>query len=294
MVYDQSDKLRKRFDFIFEAVSNKMRSSLTEQRKSMNLTELKRYGEDAKEIRKYNFNRLSKIATNMATISLVDSKTYDDVAKRIENEFANAFFEYPSYKMNSFVNKMETLSEEVLDSIESTNQFQSCQNEESICEDHLRNSYNFVFQPFEMNKFPYETLGFGTYMAYFSRFLLNKPETQVFLGRKKLLQEEQWVRAYQSEVFGNLSGQDVGKMSIMEFVQILHHNPKENEQENILSALKTEANCEEEFLDNYEIPCMKYYFLTQFHSRTTHTQRELFFQKLKPFGLGQTNWADIL
>ena len=31
-----------------------------------------------------------------------------------------------------------------------------------------------------------------------------------------------------------------------------------------------------------------------FEPRTTDTQRELFFQKLEIFGLGQTNWAEIL
>ena len=62
MVYEQSDQLRKRFNFLFEAVSNKLRSDLTEQRKNMNLTELKKYGEETGEIRKYNFNRLSKIS----------------------------------------------------------------------------------------------------------------------------------------------------------------------------------------------------------------------------------------
>ena len=57
-VFDESEDLRKRFKFIFEAVSQKMRSALTKQRKDMNLTELKNYGEnsDISTIRQ-NFNK---------------------------------------------------------------------------------------------------------------------------------------------------------------------------------------------------------------------------------------------
>ena len=70
-MYENSDALRKRFKFIFQAVSKKMRSNLTEQRTSMNLTELKNYGETS-DIRKY-FKNMKAIATNLATLSLLNS-----------------------------------------------------------------------------------------------------------------------------------------------------------------------------------------------------------------------------
>ena len=194
------------------------------------------------------------------------SKMYEATTEKILDEFDDAFFKYQSYEMKYFVNTMETITKEALISIESSNQFQSCQNEESICQDHLRKSYDFVFQPFEINKFPYQRLGFGNYMAFFSYLLVKNHETQIFLGSSTFLQEEEWVRAYQSEVLGNLSSQDVGKMSIMELVQILHHNPKDSEAYSILRALQKEANCdidEQAFLNGHKFPCMKYYFLTQ-------------------------------
>ena len=260
MVYEQSEELRKRFNFLFEAVSNKLRSNLTEQRKSMNLTELKKYGEDYKEIRKYNFNRLSKIAINMATISLVDSNTYDDVAKNIENEFSDAFFKYVSYRMSPFVESMENIAEDAVNSMESSNQFQSCQNEEDICQDQLIKAYNFVFQPFEINKFPFETLGFGTYMAYFSYLLLSSPDTQQLFGRKNMRDEEEWIRSYQSEVLGNLTGKNVGKMSLLEMIQILNHNQYKNHD--ILQSLKKEMDCtdlddEAGIFNDEKMPCLK-------------------------------------
>ena len=260
MVYEQSDQLRKRFNFLFEAISNKLRSNFTEQRKSMNLTELKKYGEETGEIKKYNFNRLSKIATNMAAVSLVDSNTYDDVAKKIENEFSDAFFKYVSYRMHPFVENMENIAEDAVNSLESLNQFQSCQNEEDICQDQLIKAYNFVFQPFEINKFPFETLGFGTYMAYFSYLLLSNPDTQQLFGRKIMRDEEEWIRSYQSEVLGNLTGKNVGKMSLLEMIQLLNHNQYKNHD--ILQSLKKEMDCTDpsvvaDTFDDEKIPCLK-------------------------------------
>ena len=38
---------------------------------------------------------------------------------------------------------------------------------------------------------------------------------------------------------------------------------------------------------------MKHWVQSSIISRTTDTQRELFFQKSETFGLGQTNWAQI-
>ena len=108
----------------------------------------------------------------------------------------------------------------------------------------MKRAYNFVFQPFEINKFPYDTLGFGTYMTYFSKFLLKKPETQYFLSRfpKTLSKGENLTRAYQSEVLGNLSNQNVGKLSLLEMVEILHHSDP-NSNEDVLLPIKQEMNC---------------------------------------------------
>ena len=93
----------------------------------------------------------------------------------------------------------------------------ACQDEEEICQESLREAFKFVFLPYEINKFPCETLGFGTYMAYFSKLLVK--ENSKFLVKKDLSEEEEWVRSFQAEVLGSLSSLDVGKMSI-----ILHRN----------------------------------------------------------------------
>ena len=81
-------------------------------------------------------------------------------------------------------------------------------------------------------------------MTYFSKFLLNSPETQYFLSRypKKLSKGENLTRAYQSEVLGNLSYQNDGKISLLEMVEILHHSDS-NANEDVLLPIKQEMNC---------------------------------------------------
>ena len=108
-------------------------------------------------------------------------------------------------------------------------------------EENLKDAYEFVYQPFEINKFPFETLGFGIYMAYFS-FLLTNNDNQAFLARKKLYEGEKVVRSYQSEVLGNLTAKNVGNMSLFEMVEILHHNNIGNND--FLLTLKNEMKCD--------------------------------------------------
>ena len=107
-----------------------------------------------------------------------------------------------------------------------------------------------MFLPYEINKFPYETLGFGTYMAYFSKFLVKK--STKFLAKKYISKEEQWVRSFQAEVLVNLSSLNVGKMSILEIVQILHHNNFQDfiiNNYDMLQCLKKEMDCDTSFCE---------------------------------------------
>ena len=261
-VFEQSNELRERFKIIFEAISDRMGSELSQQKATMNLTDLKAYGKTTTKIsniKKY-FQRLQKVAINLATINLVDSSYYKETASRIQNEFDSAFFQYQMFEMNPFVNAMETIAEDAVNSIESLNQFQSCKNEESICQENLKDAYKFVYQPFEINKFPFETLGFGIYMAYFS-FLLTNDDNKAFLGRTNLYEGEIVVRSYQSEVLGNLTEQSIGNMSLFEMVQILHHNINlGNNDGDLLLTLKKEMKCDPNGVKQMkkEQPCKKY------------------------------------
>ena len=87
-------------------------------------------------------------------------------------------------------------------------------------------------------------------MTYFSKFLLDSPETQFFLSRhpKNLFKGEKLIRAYQSEVLGSLSNKNVGKISLLEMVEILHHSDP-NANEDVLLPIKQEMNCSDDWKD---------------------------------------------
>ena len=131
----ESEDLRKRFNFIFEALSEIMRLNLDQQRKDMNLTEIKNFGQN-NEISniKGNFQTLEEIAVNLATVSLKDSELYDSTIEKINREFDDAFFKYQMYEMNPFLNSMKDIAEDAMNSHEyANNQMQSCKNEEDLC-----------------------------------------------------------------------------------------------------------------------------------------------------------------
>ena len=218
------------------------------QKKDMNLTELKQYGKGTSggKFIKNNFNDLSETAIILATLSIIANSTlYYQTVEEIEDVSAEDFFKHVNYMMTTLKYKIKAIVDKAVKSLESaTDSLRACQDEEEICQESLREAFKFVFLPYEINKFPCETLGFGTYMAYFSKLLVK--ENSKFLVKKDLSEEEEWVRSFQAEVLGSLSSLDVGKMSIMEMVQILHHNNFKdyNNYDNMLQSLKKEMDCE--------------------------------------------------
>ena len=252
-IYEKSKDLRKRFSFIFKAIYETMREELMIQKKDMNLTELKLYGKGTSDIDfiRRNFKKLSETAMNLATLSIANSTLYHQTVNEIEDEFTDDFFKHTSFLMYTFMNKVKGIVEKAVNTLESaTDSLNACKEEEEICQEHLKEAYKVVFLPYEINKFPYETLGFGTYMAYFSKLLVKKGTK--FLIKKDISKEEQWVRSFQAEVLGNLSSLNVGKMSILEMVQILHHNNFKDfitTNYDMLQSLKKEMDCEKCFCE---------------------------------------------
>ena len=84
--------------------------------------------------------------------------------------------------------------------------------------------------PFEINKWPYQTLGFGTYLAYFSRLLSSsKSNVDFFNSQKSTSAGEKLVRRYMNSVLTNLAeGQNMTNMSTFELARLLHQNPDED------------------------------------------------------------------
>ena len=88
---------------------------------------------------------------------------------------------------------------------------------------------------FEVNEGMYNGnyLGFGTYLAYFSRILANPAWISwkgryMFLMNKEMTEEEKEIRQYMNLVLTNLAqGQQLANISIWELAKYLHANPDE-------------------------------------------------------------------
>ena len=89
-------------------------------------------------------------------------------------------------------------------------------------------------------------LGFGTYLAYFSR-LLAKPAYSggnMFLMNKEMTKEENEIRQYMNQALTNLAQrQQLKNISIWELVKYLHTNPDETDPDEFSRPLQDEYGC---------------------------------------------------
>ena len=106
--------------------------------------------------------------------------------------------------------------------------------------------------PFEVNNYTerHDTLGFGTYLAYFSRLLAN-PAWHSRVGNKFLMNEgmteaEKGVRRYMNLALTNLvpgQQQQLANISIWELAKYLHANPADNPSSYFASQIQKEFGC---------------------------------------------------
>ena len=104
--------------------------------------------------------------------------------------------------------------------------------------------------PFEMvnlgHPWEYNNLGFGTYLAYFSRLISNPTFNFLMNEAGGMTEEEEEIRHYMSLVMSNLTQeQQMQNISIWEFAKYLHANPDEKVNRKYFFArqLQNEFNC---------------------------------------------------
>ena len=137
-----------------------------------------------------------------------------------------------------------------MDELNVTKEDLPCQSESEECMTWLK-WYRLVMQlPFEINKFPYENLGFGTYLTYFSR-LLSKGEVG-FFNKFNPTEEEAIARKAMSQTLRHLGLKNVN-MSTFELVKMLHLNPDETERDVTAFAnpIQTETGCQAHEIEEY-------------------------------------------
>ena len=137
-----------------------------------------------------------------------------------------------------------------MDGLNVTKEDLPCQSETEECLTWLK-WYHLVMQlPFEINKFPYENLGFGTYLAYFSR-LLSKGEVD-FFNKFSPTEGETIARKAMSEMLKKLGLKNIN-MSTFEVAKMLHMNPDESVNDVITFAnpIQSETGCQGSEIENY-------------------------------------------
>ena len=226
-----------------------MNISLAESRLKLTLKELKAYSKESgiNILKKEStMKRLSDIATHLAVLSWTDQRLYENTIKEMNAALADEFFKSLSFMMTGFIKTMDSIVKSAIDPWPET-ELQACQNEESDCIPYLKQAYNDVYLPFEVNKFPYDTLGFGIYMAYFSK-LLTGSDNKVFFDRASLNKGEVEVREIMHEVLSMLVPTNSSEISLFELVELLNENEGTKDKTiNDLKSLKMEMNCDSQF-----------------------------------------------
>ena len=233
--FEDSYELRKEFDFIFKEVFQKVTEALENQWKDWSLDDYKIHS-NQKELKKIFHNKNVKklnLIPKLAAINLRNSTIFRNIQMEISEKFSETFFSTISYKMNYFfTNIIKNIIENYTKTQDYSNETVICGNEDGSCIESLKQSYTLLFLPIEINKFPYDNLGFGIYISYFSRLFdsgKGNGTADFFSKPKKLTSGEQKIRNIMSKVLGQISNNVMmlGNISTYEFTKLLHNNADE-------------------------------------------------------------------
>ena len=248
-----SKPLRDKFKFVMIKILEKWLSTMRKQREAWNIDQFITYHPYYIQVKKKFYsielnNTISDLALKLAAIEEYNGTIASDIEKFVIEELSDAFFELSHWKMDLFLDKIKYHTE-TLSLTNETVTVAACQNNTDLrCLINLKKYYSLIHLPFEVNKENYEFLGFGTYMAYFSKLLAN-PD---YLGRSRFFKTEEMtveeveIRQYMNLVLNNLvedQGQQMSNLSILELVKFLHENLDENHPDRYAIPLQNEFGC---------------------------------------------------
>ena len=263
-VIEEAKSLINHSKIIMEAIIDKWIDVLNEERKDWTLEQFKSYPnqDNVPFLVKKLKTTIEDLATKLAAIALSNANTATKIEEEIRKQLSQAFFTYSFNKMDSFLTEtVNNIVENHTKTNEYSSQYNICENEEETCVSKLKRYYTFMHVPFELNKFPYDTLGFGTYLAYFSRLLSSSKSNVNFFNSKKMTSGEKLVRGYMNLVLTNLAnGQNMSNMSTFELARLLHQNPDEvgGNKWTFALPLQYEFGCHGEVVKAYETAWIEY------------------------------------
>ena len=257
-VIEEAKSLINHSKIIMEAIIDKWIDVLNEERKDWTLEQFKSYPnqDNVPFLVKKLKTTIEDLATKLAAIALSNANTATNIEEEIRKQLSQAFFTYSFNKMDSFLTEtVNNIVENHTKTNEYSSQYNICENEEETCVSKLKRYYTFMHVPFEINKFPYETLGFGTYLAYFSRLLSSSKSNVDFFNSWKITSGEKIVRGYMNLILTNLAqGQNMANMSTFELARLLHQNPDEggDTTQKFALPLQNEFGCIGDVVKAYE------------------------------------------
>ena len=230
-VVEDSKEIRNKTSLIIDKIIWRMLDEFNDQRKNWSLSDFKDYPNQSGGLPSFVRSQVKTIQALVPKMAGIYQKS-PNVANRMGEDVVKAlgiaFFENVSYRMTSFLkNDVQDIVDAYIENGDYSTEIEACQNEAESCITALERYYNFLYLPFEVNKFPYENLGFGTYLAYFSR-LLTKTDTVELFNTMTTSGPEEIVRENMAILLSSLAGgQNMANMSTYELVRLLQRNPDE-------------------------------------------------------------------
>ena len=265
-----SKPLRDILKLVMFKIMERLLSELRWQQRTWGIENLKsnkqnEYYEHSRNIEGFDENdeseKIFDLAIQLAYIAVWNKTVALQIERDILDQLSEDFIE-SKLQSNLILLKIEHHLEK--QTKDYSNKTTTCQNAtEGHCLKYLKKFHPLIQLPFEVQKLKkFRGLGFGTYLAYFSRLLANPAWEDswignMFLMNKEMTEEEKEIRQYMNLVLNSLAQvQPMANISTLELVRYLHANPDEGMQISLFSGpLQDEFGC-----DIYKPPYKADYF----------------------------------
>ena len=254
-IVKDSKELRSNTSMIMEKIIWRMLHELGDQRVNWSLSDFKDYPNQSgglPSLVKGQVKTIRSLVPKMSGIYQKSPNVANDMVEDFVRALGIAFFENVYYRMTSFLkNEVGDIVDAYIESEDYSTEIAACQNEAESCISALKRYYNLLYLPFEVNKFPYENLGFGAYLAYFSR-LLTRTDTVELFNTWTTSASEQIIRESMAELLISIAGgQNMANMSTLELVRLLHKDPDRTNSISFANPLQVDFNCTGDAIEAY-------------------------------------------
>ena len=204
-------------------------------------------------------NKVTETVINLAGIQVkFGYKVAVNISNEIRNDMADYFFKTISYKMAPFLTKnIQDILTKTMKRLNVTLAELPCKDNEKICVKPMKSFFKMIHTPFEVNKMPFFNLGFGTYLAYFSRFISSDGGGIAFLMHpesKVLERESQFIGPLTDVLNETDSNVDLARnLTIIEMVRALHKQTDEisSKEKSFASNAQIQHDCTDRMMGKY-------------------------------------------